>query len=176
MLQELELQSLIALSYYPNLKDINIRFQYSNISTTMQCRPTFCSVFKKAKHREYIIYVNNNKKFEGGTIDSVPFNAQIGIISHELAHVVDYEKLTSYGIIKRGLSYLTLKTKSKYEYYIDEICIKEGLGWQLYDWSDFELNRSKATRRYKEFKRKIYMSPFQIEQIILNHQIYKYCR
>ena len=170
------LQCLIALSYYPSLSDVHIDFTFSNISTTMECRPTPYSVIHNSLKKEYIIYINNDKNFEGVLLDNVPFNAQIGVIGHELAHIIDYENQNTIGIINRGLEYLSVETKKEYEHYIDSLTIRNGLGWQLYDWADFILNKSAASEEYKDFKRTTYMIPEQIKSYIFIEEKYKNCR
>jgi len=165
------LQILIALSFFPELKDVQIDFAYKNINTTMQCQPTINSLLKDSK-REYIIYINNNKDFSGVLIDDVPFNAQIGLIGHEIAHVIDFEKGNRKDVISRGLDYLNESSKREYEFFVDSLTIAYGLGWQLYDWASFSLNNSKSTQEYKDFKRRVYMTPELILEQIKREKIY----
>ncbi len=170
------LQCLIALSYYPSLKDVHIDFVFLNITTTMQCRPTIHSIIQNLSQKEYIIYINNSKDFEGVLLENVPFNAQIGVIGHELAHIIDYENKNTIGVINRGLDYLSDEKKKEYEQFIDSLTIKNGLGWQLYDWADFVLNKSNASKEYKDFKRNTYLTPEQIKSYINKDEVYKNCR
>lgn len=165
------LQILIALSFYPELKDIQIDFAYKNINTTMQCQPTINSLLKNSK-MEYIIYINNTKDFSGVLIDDVPFNAQIGLIGHEIAHVIDFEKGNRKDVISRGFDYLNESSKKEYEFFIDSLTIAYGLGWQLYDWSFFSLNNSKSSQEYKDFKKRVYMTPELILEQIKREKIY----
>jgi len=62
---------------------------------------------------------------------------------------------------------MSKKSKRKFEYEIDSLTIVHGAGWQLYEWSYFVLNLSKASEDYKNFKREIYMKPEEIETLIL---------
>ena len=165
------LQILIALSFYPELKDVQIDFAYKNINTTMQCQPTINSLLKNSK-MEYIIYINNNKEFSGVLIDDVPFNAQIGLIGHEIAHVIDFEKGNRQDVISRGFDYLNESSKKEYEFFVDSLTIAYGLGWQLYDWSYFSLNNSKSSQEYKNFKKRVYMTPELILEQIKREKIY----
>ena len=167
-----ELPSLIALSYYPELKNIEIQFVRANIKTTMETRPTTTSALKN-KNRCYTVFVDDNTEGEGILLDSVPFNAQIGILGHEFAHILDYEKRSSGNLIGLGVSYLNENGKTNLEKQTDYATIWKGLGWQLYDWSDYVLNKSHASEKYKAYKRKVYLQPSEIEIEIKKNSWYK---
>lgn len=171
IIPQYRLQTLIALSFYPELKDVKIDFVFESINTTMQCQPTISSLLKKSK-KEYIISVNDDLFFSGVLIDDVPFNAQIGLIGHELAHVIDFERSTLKDVISRGFDYLKESSKKEYEFFIDSLTIAYGLGWQLYDWSFFSLNNNISSQEYKDFKRRIYMTPDLISEQIKREKIY----
>ena len=170
--KEFEVQTFIALSYYPELKDSHIEFIRTNIKTTMACRPTTRSLIRRY-NREYTITIDNDDEREGVILDDVPFNAQIGIIGHELAHIIDYENKGTGGIAKLGINYATGNYPPELEKSIDKLTIQRGLGWQLFDWADFVLNKSKASKEYKEFKRKSYLTPEEIKKQIENDRQYQ---
>lgn len=163
-----KLQILTALSYYPELKENIIVFKEKEISTTMVSRPTPSLLFRKRKRRIYTIIFNNKKDFEGVFFDELSFNAQIGIIGHELAHIVDYKNRNSLNIIALGIKYFFHSTRIKLEHKIDKIVIKHGLGWQIFDFSNYVLNYSNASAEYKKYKRKIYFKPEEIKKMILD--------
>ena len=158
-----EIQTLIALSQYPELKNTQIVFKEKRIATTMVTRPKPNFIFKNKKNREYVIYINNStKRVKGVLLDTVPFNAQVGIIGHELAHIVDYSDKSTFTIFGNGIAYMFSKWRQKFEFSIDKIAIQHGFVWQLYDFSDFILNKSFASEKYKKYKHKHYMTPNQI--------------
>lgn len=170
---EFELPSLLALSYYPELKSNQIRFQQKNIKTTMQCVPKLNFIFRKKENRIYAISIDNkirNKK--GLLLKDVPFNAQVGVIGHELAHVVDYNSKTNMGIIFLGIGYLLPKKRRQVENRVDEITIAHGLGHQVKNFSNFVLNNEDLNERYLKYKRKYYYSPKQLMQVMLKYPIY----
>jgi hypothetical protein len=158
---------VIALSYFPELNSTRIKFREKKLKTTMSARPSFGSViFNSRKNRSYIIRVNNSHR-EGRIISrNVPYNALIGLYGHELSHISDYSDKNILKIILTGLRYTNKRSKAKYEKGIDKKTIERGLGWQLYDWSDFVLNYSDAIEKYKNFKKAIYLEPFEIEDFI----------
>jgi hypothetical protein len=165
--KEHELAIAVALSYYPELADTKIKFKYQKINTTLNARPTVISLlFSKREDRIYILRLNNSSKDSVISVSNVPFNAKIGLFAHEFSHFTDYSKKSVFGIIGRGISYTSKKSKASFEKEIDLKTIQRGLGWQLYDWSYFVLNVSTADMKYKEFKKETYMTPESILEII----------
>ena len=99
-------------------------------------------------------------------LNNVPFNAKIGLFGHEFSHFIDYSNRNVFSIIKCLLFYSNQKQQEIYEKQIDTSTIYRNLGWQLYDWSYFVLNESDAKRKYKEFKKDIYLEPEEILDLI----------
>lgn len=171
-IKDYQLPALIALSFYPELKNTEIQFVYSNTKTTIETRPKISTVFQKDR-RCYFVFIDNNvEKNEGILLDSVPFNAQIGILGHEFAHILDYETKNTGKIISLGIDYLNDDGKKKLEVKTDKLTISRGLGWQLYCWADYVLTKSKATDNYKNYKRKFYLKPEEIMERINQNPIY----
>ncbi len=162
--------TLIALSYYPELKSTKIEFKYSKEATTMAARPKPSSMFWR---RNYLVVINNREEFEGIHLEDVPFNAQIGIIGHELAHIADYQNHNFIGVMGILFRYSSKKRKPLFEKEIDRSTIDRGLGWQLYDWAQYSFStQNGATDEYREFKRKHYLSAEQIEKYIIFYARY----
>ncbi len=156
--------TLIALSYYPELKSTKIEFKFSKEATTMAARPKPSSMFWK---RKYLVVINNKEEFEGIHLDDVPFNAQIGIIGHELAHIADYQNHNFFGVAGILFRYSSKRRKPLFEKEIDLATIERGLGWQLYDWAQYSLSpEGGASEEYREFKRSHYLTAEQIEEYI----------
>ncbi|MFI3280338.1 MAG: hypothetical protein R3Y44_00045 [Rikenellaceae bacterium] len=154
--------TLIALSHYPELIDTKIEFKYKRGSTTMAARPKPTSMLCR---RRYIVVINNKEEFDGIYLHDTPFNAQIGIIGHELAHIADYQNHNLIGVVGILMRYSSGSRKPLFEKEIDRATIERGLGWQLHDWAKYSLsNESGSTKEYKEFKRKHYLSPEEITQ------------
>ena len=130
----------------------------------MACRPRNSTIFKKERH--YTIFIDTDADGQGILLDSIPFNAQIGIIAHELCHILDYESKTGNQIIGTGLAYFNKNKRADFEKTIDDLTINKGLGHQLLAWSDFALNKSTASSAYKAYKRKTYLTPEEISEKI----------
>lgn len=156
-----------ALAYYPELKNTRIVFVEKSIKTSAACRPSWKFIFQGKKNREYKIYINNNpERIKGAMFCDIPVNAQIGLIGHELGHIVDYSKRSFLGIVGLGLKYLFIKSRSHIEKRIDSITIAHNLGWHVYEFDDFVLNCSKVSNAYKDYKRKVYYKPEELLQLI----------
>jgi len=168
-----ELPGLIALSYYPELVGHRIKFQQKNIKTTMQSLPRMDFIFRNRKNRVYKINIDNKVVNSNGLLlKDIPFNAQIGVIGHELGHVVDYSSKSNMRIIFLGIGYLFPGKRRHIENRVDEITIAHGLGNQLKDFSGFVLNDPEMNERYRKYKRKYYYSPAQLLQIMLTYPFY----
>lgn len=160
-----ELAYLIALSRYPDLEGTRIEFDYRSLKTTMVARPKLNFLFKRAKKREYLIAINTyTGKDTEVPARNVPFNGQVGLLAHELAHIIDYKDKSALAIIWDGIRYSFPGFKEKFEKATDRRTIKHGAGWQLYDFSDFVLHASGAAPHYKSYKRRYYMQPHEIIQ------------
>lgn len=168
---EYETPIFVALSYYPELQDIYIHFISGNIKTTMACRPTPASLLRRNK-RDYQITIDTDAEGEGILLKDVPLNAQIGVIGHELAHIIDYENRSSINIANLAIDYARGHYPPSFEKSIDLLTIQRGLGWQLYDWSYFVLYQSKASKEYKNFKKNTYLTPNEIKAEIKKLNIY----
>jgi len=165
--KQYEIAILTALSHIPELESTCIVFKMSKINTSLNARPKFGSGLFRRKHkRKYVVRIQPPAEDITVTLDQASFNAQVGAFGHELNHLKDYSSRSFFGILGRGLAYMTSKSKEKYEKEIDQMTVECGLGWQLYDWSKFVVDDSIGTRKYKAFKRKTYLEPYEIKGII----------
>ena len=157
--------TLIALSYFPELRYTHIEFRYSHERTTMAARPVPMSVFRRTTR--YRIFINSNYNFEGIILRDIPFNAKVGLIAHELEHIADYERKNFFGIIGIAFRWMDPVRRVLFEKEIDRALVLRGLGWQLYDWATYSMFESeRATEAYRQFKRDNYKNPEEIRQLI----------
>jgi hypothetical protein len=159
----------LALYHYPELSGNFIEVVFKPIGTTLQVQPAAGFIFKRKSTRGYRIFINSNLDFEGILFKDVPYNAQVGLVAHELAHILDYNYKNSFQIIGTGLKFLNKNSRSRYEKSIDLLTVYKGLGWQLLDWAQYAMFDSKATDDYKAFKKSNYLDPEEITEIISNH-------
>ncbi|MBS1574518.1 MAG: hypothetical protein JST09_04370 [Bacteroidetes bacterium] len=128
---------LKALSYFPELKNISIDFVIKKNYTPLSTRPSFRSMFKRKNRRTYIITISNE------TIDTLShllynklsYTEQVGIMGHELSHVVDFNNKSFFRSIGNAIGHLSKHFIDKMEYKTDLICIQHGLGKYLETYS-----------------------------------------
>ncbi|MEO5500431.1 MAG: hypothetical protein ABIR31_03220 [Ginsengibacter sp.] len=164
-LSEIKAPALIALSWYPELKDDEIVFKYKNINSTARTTMTFFSIFKN-NNKKFIIYINRDSTRNGIALEDISVSAMVGLIGHELAHVEIFKQKKFFGLLFWGFKYLFQKQQKQLEIDTDKLTIQKGLGWPLYAWADFVLNHSHAKDSYIKMKTNKYLSPSQILEII----------
>lgn len=164
-LPEIKAPALIALSWYPELRNDEIVFRYKNINSTARSTMTFFSIFKN-NDKKFIIYINRDSARNGIALEDIPATAMVGLIGHELAHVEIFKQKKFFGLLFWGFKYLFQKQQKQLEIDTDKLTIQKGLGWPLYVWTDFVLNHSHAKDSYIKMKTNKYLSPTQILEII----------
>ena len=171
--KEIQSNFYTAIEYYSELKNIDIKVRYGNIKTTMQCRPRWDFIFHRKEKRSYVIYIGNKIKKDNGVLyEHLPLNAQIGVIGHELGHIIDYQSMSNFQMIRFGLDYLNAEKKKKIENRIDLIAIHHGLGYQVKDFSKYVFEESGASFEYLKYKMKFYFRPNQIKEILALSPVY----
>ena len=135
---QFELQALVALSYFPELKNTHIRFIVKHAYSLLQTRPVGRGIFNRHK-RQFTITISDSTYWKLATIqlDNMNFNAQVGVIGHELSHVSDFIRRSFINLAMSGVNHLSAKYIDRFEYSTDSICIAHGLGYQLLAWSRF---------------------------------------
>ncbi|MBI4646639.1 MAG: hypothetical protein HY738_08635 [Bacteroidia bacterium] len=167
--EDLNLEIISALSFYPELKDTHIKFKHKRfqVRATMKAGPRSYFIFQKRQNRSYIIHINNNKGLRKGLdINQLSFNALTGLLGHELGHIYDYSDQSAVSVIWFGIKYtISKKYIKKTEYATDMIAIEHGLGYAIYEFKDYLLSGSKATEKYRKKIKKYYMQP---DEILMN--------
>ena len=160
-----------ALSYYPQLDNINIEFKLKkNIKkSTMQARPTFDRFFKTKKKRKFLILISKNFKIAGkdfSTLD-IPDDIFIGWIGHELGHIMDYQHRNRLNLIWFGLKYLFSDNHIvEAERAADRFAVEHNMEKYILKTKNFILNHADITKKYKERIKRYYLSPEEIMQLI----------
>ncbi|GJM12437.1 MAG: hypothetical protein DHS20C12_08400 [Pseudohongiella sp.] len=171
-----ELQALLALSHYPRLKDIKINFIVDDVSIPLSSRPHWSSMLRSAKNRTYQVIIDSEREgaSEALLLKNQPFNAQVGIIGHELAHTVYYLDRSFFGIVGNALCQFT-DCRIGFERATDRRLIDYGLGWQRFDHASFVRgwnSQDAEAASTSEGGGGAYMSPAEIMQIMQDHEVY----
>lgn len=135
-----ELQALLALSHFPELKHVRIRFVRSDARIPISSRPRPVSVIRSRWNRLYLVVIDTAMPGQPGRdrllLKNQPFNAQVGIIGHELAHTASYVHRRFFGIAADAICQLS-DCRVEFERDTDRRLIDHHLGWQRYDHSSF---------------------------------------
>ena len=175
--QQFEKPILTALSYFPELKEVHIIFKIKKARTGLATKPDFSGVFQRKNHRTYIITISNETidTLRPLLLQNLTFEQQVGVIGHELSHVVDFNSQNFPQTIGVGIGHISKRYLDKMEFNTDRICIQHGLGKYLlayskhvrevmhvHNWrgSDY-VNKGNGNGKYER-----YMNPDTIEKIM----------
>ena len=122
-----------ALSYFPELKNIQINFVISKAFTPLSTKPAFTSMFKRKKRRTYIVTISDQSidTLSHLLYKNLNFQEQVGIMGHELSHVVDFDHQNFFQSTATAIGHLSKRYIDKMEFNTDLICIKHGLSKYL---------------------------------------------
>jgi hypothetical protein len=150
-----EVAAAIAYSAYPELKDVNIDMLLTQKGAPMESNFKIWSLFGARKNRKYRIFLNDAQHtyFDPILLWALPFDAQVGILAHELGHVVYYEKLNVFQLAKWGLRYATSdKFHAIHERTTDLMPVYHGLGSQIYQYAYYVRYDPSCQAFYEEGK------------------------
>ncbi len=180
---EITPQVLIAMSFYPELSDTKIIFRYRKRKTPLASRPRIRSTFRKKENRTYVITIStkSNTKLTPILFSNLPFNAQIGVLGHELGHITGYKNKNTWQLLGLYLRLLNAEHVNEFEFNTDHTTIAHGLGYQLYDWSQYVRQAldipewrgaSDANYNKKTNMDQRYMNPLTVQSHIRSNDIY----
>ncbi len=132
-----EKQILIALNFFPELQHDKIIFRVKHTYTSLCSKPNLVSVLRNSKHRTYLVTISDttDKVLTLILFKNLHFNAQVGVIGHEIGHAFDFSQKNTFGLVRIGLGNLSQKFLDRFKYRTDNICIAHVSGYQLLSWS-----------------------------------------
>ena len=110
---------------------------------------------------------------------NLPFNAQVGVIGHELGHIIEFSSMATVKIMEHAAQNVSSKYIDHFEFKTDSICIAHGLGYQLLAWSTYvrqamhKDNWDGADNVHKPMMRERYMNPSTIKKSINQLPLYQ---
>ncbi len=156
-----------AATHYPELCGREISLQYGSIKTSMAAQPRVWSLFRKRDKRRYRVVINKDiKSAQTQLLYAAPFDACVGVMGHELAHLLDYSGKSGWQMIWTGIRYLGRNYRRKMEHQTDSIAIVRGFGWQLYRYAFFVVHEAEINDNYRNYKLDIYMKPEEILEMV----------
>jgi len=171
-----EWQCLLALSHYPELKETPIDFLLEPAFLPLASRPDPKSILFPWIHRRYRVIISNSSTdfFEPILLRNTPFNEQIGIIGHELAHTTYYLDKSALQITYIALCYqFDNQFRIDFERKADKIAIAHGFGYQMYDFAFFVRKAFGDTRKEIEAEEgDMYLSPKEIANEMKKYDFY----
>lgn len=165
-----EVAAAIACSAFPQLKDVNIDMILTPGGAPMEATVYIGSLFGSRKNRRYKILLNDAKDsyFDPILLRSLPFDAQVGVIAHELGHVVYYHELNLLEFGKWGLKYLKDdRFRALHERSTDLMPVYYGLGSQIYQYAWYVRHDPSCRSLYeseKDFIDKYYMTDIELRK------------
>ena len=168
-----ELQALLALSHYPQLKDVQIDFVVDDVGIPLSSRPFWGTLFRSASNRTYKVIIDTNMEGRRAVLllKNQPFNAQTGILGHELAHTVYYLDRSFFRIVADALCQLS-QCRIDFERDTDKRLIEYGLGWQRYDHASFVRGNINIAVDSVSSTGNAYMAPSELLEIMKTNPAY----
>lgn len=177
-----EKQIIYALSWFPELVDATIEFRVTNSTGgIISTRPTNTSVLRRSGKRRYIVMIYDSTDgrslppFSGAGI-----NGQVGILGHELCHIVYFNSKTGLGLIGLGIGHISQKYMDRFEHKTDSMDIERGLGYQLLAWKSYLDHRFHAMRpdnlpppENQPIIHRRYMSVAEIRYLMSKSKVYQ---
>jgi hypothetical protein len=159
----LELAFYVALRHYPELKKTKIKVRFKKIKSTMVAQPEADFIVKSRNDRRYKILINSTKENIGMNYEDLTFNALVGWLGHELAHITDYSKKSNGQLVQFISNYLLSRKHMKHtENCADKEAVKRGLGYALYEGVHKLFKNPKIFKKYKERNKEFYLTPDEI--------------
>ncbi len=172
-----ELQCLLALSHYPELKKVPIDFLVQPAFIQLSARPDPVTVLLPWVKRKYLVVISNDTGRENDPIllSKAPFNEQVGIIGHELAHVVFYLDKNSLYLAWLAYQYQYNEAfATVFERETDKRAVAHGLGYQLYDFAFFVRKAFGNTLEEIEAEKgDMYLSPGELAEEMKKYGFYR---
>ena len=131
------------------------------------------SLLKSKKNRRYNVFISTKSTddLEPILFKYLSFDAQVGILAHELGHTFYYEKHSVWQIIKFAIQYLINGNfRGTHEKTTDALVVYKGLGWPVYRYAHF-IRNSETTKEMMEsgglsFMEKFYLSEEELLEIM----------
>lgn len=176
--QGFEWAALNALSHYPELKEVPVEFILQEAWIPLSSRPSPLTLIFPWQRRKYLVVISTKSidTLEPILLKNLPFNEQVGVLGHELAHTVYYLDKSAWRMAGIAMQYLQPSFRKKFERETDQRAIQHGLGYQLYDYAIFvrrAINRATDLPQSVDDAEDSYLSPKEIRREMDKLRLYK---
>lgn len=152
---------------YPELASVKIIFQKKSLKGLGQAQPKICSLIRKNENRTYIISLQQCANKPILCFGQLPDSAKIGLVAHELIHVLDYCSKSSVEIAMFGARYCVNRAfRRQVEFETDSLTIIGGRGNEVLCFLNFVTNSPYVSKQYLRRKEKFYMKQEDILRIM----------
>lgn len=161
----LEGEILKALSFYPSLIPVKIRFVFKRRikGSVMQAQPRIGTMFGGERAYQINISALFRLAHAATPIHQVPSDILVGWIGHELGHIMDYEQRSLWGMVQFGAGYLfSTAFVRDAERVADTFAVNHGLGKYILKTKHFILDHAALPEKYKRKIARLYLSPDDI--------------
>ncbi len=166
---------LEARKFYPELIAVPIDVSFGKGASPFTTRP----LFGTENHFRIVVSRTVKSEFVEIQFDRLSKSAQIGVLCHELAHVVQFLKFNRFDWSRYIIQQLLPRKIDLQENTIDRIAISHGAGGFLYQWSKevrFKLGYQhwNGTRLKNSAKHERYLDPLSIIAIVFTQTDFNY--
>lgn len=163
-----------AYAEFPELHAHPLRLEQRPLEAyTMRAQPLLNWSFWRRKNRHYRIQISNHLQIARYVeLRELRREVLVGWFAHELGHLMDYRRRGAWSMIQFILGYITFATyRAGAERRADLYAIERGFGPQLMATKMFILEKSKLPNHYKDRIRRYYLSPAELEDILLERKV-----
>lgn len=162
-----QLCCLKAIKNIANADSTKIIFKKSRIKSMGQAQPHPLTIFRNSNKRVSIISVRDISKNKKLCFSTIPDSAKIGLIAHELTHVMDFQSKDFFKLMAMSYKYsLSSKFRKDTEWKTDSLSIINGLGQEVLCFYDYIINSPFISEKYLQNKKKFYMHREDIIRIM----------
>ncbi|GJM60849.1 hypothetical protein [Persicobacter diffluens] len=150
---------------YPELWDTPIEFKFTSIKgMTMCAQPKASVLYRSTDKRGYVIKMSNNADpLNGMVVAEAPREVLVGLIAHELGHIMDYQHKSKLSMLRFGIGYVCSKNfMRKAEYAADSFAVSKGYAAHVTAIKNYVIGTECFPESYKDRLRNFYPSPEQI--------------
>ena len=169
--EKYSLSILLALSHFPELREIPIQFRLTADGAPMESSFNILTLLLPKGKRKYVILLLDEEGtfYDPIIMKNLSLDLQIAIMAHELCHTIYYHDLNTLEVIKWGMEYLVSpQFAGIHERNSDLLAIYKGFGWQLYNYAYFVRHVSVLKDYYESEEGKWIDSFYMTDEEILN--------